>query len=33
VVFWLLAVGRSLIDGQLITFMTSIFVIGAGHDR
>jgi signal transduction histidine kinase len=28
VVFWLLAVGLSLIDGQLVTFMTSVFVIG-----
>jgi signal transduction histidine kinase len=27
-VFWLLAVGLSLIDGQLVTFMTSVFVIG-----
>jgi signal transduction histidine kinase len=28
VVFWLLGVGLSLVDGQLVTFMTSIFVIG-----
>ena len=26
--FWLLAVGISFVDGQLVTFMTSIFVIG-----